>query len=93
MKNNQSSPRLSIAGKLSEGYVILCSADHDEYSFLAKTLGISVECPHCGAIRSSVELAQEWFLGKDLGTRAPIGIVAQSHHAPARAQPADPTGS
>jgi hypothetical protein len=84
---------LSIAGKLLEGYVILCSSDGDEYSFLAKILGISVECPHCGATRSSVELAQEYFLGKDVAIRAHIGIVAQSHHVPARVQPADPTSS
>jgi hypothetical protein len=46
---------------LSEGYVILCRLKGDEYSFLTKTLGISVECPHCGATRHGVELAQEYF--------------------------------
>jgi hypothetical protein len=44
MRNGQSPGRLSIAGKLPEGYVILCHSSGEEYSFLAKTLGISVEC-------------------------------------------------
>jgi hypothetical protein len=61
MRNGQSPGRLSIAGKLPEGYVILCHSSGEEYSFLAKTLGISVECPHCGTTRHGVELAQEYF--------------------------------
>jgi hypothetical protein len=87
MKNNQLSARLSIAGKLSEGYVILCCSSGDEYSFLAKTLGISVECPHCGATRHGVELAQEYFLGRGIGTRSPLGIATRSHHMAPRPKP------
>jgi hypothetical protein len=89
MKNDQSSTHLSIAGKLPEGYVILCSGD--EYSFLAKTLGPSVECPHCGATRRGVELAQEYFLGRGIATRSPIGIVTRSHHMPTGSKPAGST--
>jgi hypothetical protein len=91
MNNDKSSPHLSIVAKLSEGYVILCSNGRDEYSFLAKTLGISIECPHCGATQSSVDLAQEYFLGKDAATRSPIGVVTQSHHVPARARSVEHT--
>jgi hypothetical protein len=89
MKSNQSSPRLSIAGKLPEGYVILCRSGGDEYSFLVKILGISVECPHCGATRHGVELAQEHFLGGGPGTSGPIGVITRSHHVPIRSQPVD----
>jgi hypothetical protein len=42
-------PGWLVAGLVTEGYVILCSQNGDEYSFLVKSLGISVECPHCGA--------------------------------------------
>jgi hypothetical protein len=42
MKSNKASARLSVVGKLPEGYVILCRLNGDEYSFLTKTLGISV---------------------------------------------------
>jgi hypothetical protein len=87
MKNDQSSARLSIAGKLPAGYVILCRSGGGEYSFLAKTLGISVECPHCGATRHGVELAQEYFLGKDTGNRSPLGIITRSHHVPPTSKP------
>jgi hypothetical protein len=57
--------RLSVAGKLPGGYVILCRTSGAEYNFLAKTLGISVECPHCGATRGGADLAQEYFLGRE----------------------------
>src|SRR5262245_41894749 len=63
MKNRQTSGHLSVIGKLPEGYIILCRLNGDEYSFLAKTLGISVECPHCGATRCGSDLAQELYLG------------------------------
>jgi hypothetical protein len=83
------SPALSIVGKLPGGYVILCRTGDDEYSFLAKTLGISVECPHCGATRHSVELAQEYFLGKDRATRSSIGMMTRSYHMAPGPKPGD----
>jgi hypothetical protein len=91
MKNDHSSARLSIAGKLSEGYVILCRNGGDEYSFLTKTLGPSVECPHCGATRHGVELAQEYFLGRGIATGSRVGIVTRSHHMPTGSKPAGST--
>jgi hypothetical protein len=51
MNEDRIDTRLSVIGRLPEGYVILCSQNGDEYSFLVKSLGISVECPHCGATR------------------------------------------
>jgi hypothetical protein len=54
---------LSVVGRLPDGYVILCQLNGDEYSFLAKALGISVECPHCGATRCGADLAQEYYSG------------------------------
>ena len=80
MKSNKASARLSVVGKLPEGYVILCRLNGDEYSFLTKTLGISVECPHCGATRCSAELAQEYFLGRSTAKRLPIGVMTRSPH-------------
>lgn len=60
----RSASRLTVAGKLPEGYVILCNLDGDEYSFLVRLLGISVECPHCGVTRCGTELAEEYYLAK-----------------------------
>jgi hypothetical protein len=54
--------RLTVVGRLPEGYIILCSQNDDEYSFLVKSLGISVECPHCGATRCGPDLAAESYL-------------------------------
>jgi hypothetical protein len=81
MKSNKASARLSVVGKLPEGYVILCRLNGDEYSFLTRTLGISVECPHCGATRHGVELAQEYFLGNDIATRSSLDDALASHGA------------
>jgi hypothetical protein len=89
MKSNKASARLSVVGKLPEGYVILCRLNGDEYSFLTKTLGISVECPHCGATRHGVELAQEYFLGNGIATRSSLGMMTRSHHMAPRRKPGD----
>lgn len=62
MNEGRIDSRLAVVGRLPEGYVILCSQNGDEYSFLVKSLGISVECPHCGATRCGPELAAESYL-------------------------------
>jgi hypothetical protein len=80
MKKDRTASHLSVAGKLPEGYIILCELDGDEHSFLAKKLGISVECPHCGATRCSTDLAQEYFIGRSAVRGSPIGVMARSHH-------------
>jgi len=59
MNEDRTDARLTVVGRLPEGYVVLCSQNGDEYSFLVKSLGISVECPHCGATRCGPELAAE----------------------------------
>jgi hypothetical protein len=79
MRKNRTSAHIAVVGKLPEGYIILCEIDGDEHSFLAKNLGISVECPHCGATRCSTELAQEYFLGRSVATASPMGLKAPSH--------------
>jgi hypothetical protein len=61
MKDDRIDARLTVVGRLPEGYVILCSQNGDEYSFLVKSLGISVECPHCGTTRCGPELAMESY--------------------------------
>jgi hypothetical protein len=73
MKNDRTPAHLSVVGRLPEGYVILCRLDREEHSFLAKALGISVECPYCGATRCSAELAQEYYVGKSLTARSTGG--------------------
>lgn len=80
MKNDRAAARLSVVGKLPEGYVILCELGGEEHSFLTRTLGISVECPHCGATRCSADLAQEYFVGRRRGSGSPIGVMTRSHH-------------
>lgn len=62
MIEDRSDAGLTVIGRLPEGYIILCSQNGDEYSFLVKSLGISVECPHCGATRCGPELAAENYL-------------------------------
>ena len=63
MKNEyRMGARLTIVGRLPEGYIVLCGQDGEEYSFLVKSLGISVECPHCGATRCGPDLAAESYL-------------------------------
>ena len=62
MNEDRIDTQLSVVGRLPEGYVILCSQNGDEYSFLVKSLGISVECPHCGATRCGPELAAENYI-------------------------------
>jgi hypothetical protein len=63
MKNEErTDARLTIVGRLPEGYIVLCSQEGEEYSFLVKSLGISVECPHCGTTRCGPDLAAESYL-------------------------------
>jgi len=62
MIEDRSDAGLTVIGRLPEGYIVLCSVNGDEYSFLVKSLGISVECPHCGATRCGPELAAENYL-------------------------------
>lgn len=54
-------PCLTLVGKVPEGHVILCGRSGDEHTFLIRSLGISVECPHCGAVRAGVDLAVEAY--------------------------------
>ncbi len=62
--------RLTVVGRLPEGYIVLCRQDDEEYSFLVKALEISVECPHCGATRCGPELAAENYLETANGNSA-----------------------
>lgn len=52
-----------IDDKLPEGYVVVCSDDHsDPHSFLIKNLGLSVQCPKCGHVALSVDLATQYVM-------------------------------
>jgi len=46
-----------IDGRLPQGYVVICNADHHSHTFLVKQLGPSAECPKCGPTAMSTELA------------------------------------
>jgi len=46
-----------IDGRLPQGYVVICNAEHHSHSFLVKQLGPSVDCPKCGRTALSTELA------------------------------------
>jgi hypothetical protein len=58
--DNRTAAPLTVVGKLPQGYIILCRHDGADYAFLVRSLGISVECPHCGATRCGVDMAQEY---------------------------------
>ncbi|MEM7171542.1 MAG: hypothetical protein AAF530_15335 [Pseudomonadota bacterium] len=60
-----------IDEKITEGYVIICKNDH---SFLAPRLGISVECPCCGEVALSVELASSYYFKKSSRDPIPSGV-------------------
>jgi len=72
MHEDRTDARLTVVGRLPEGYIVLCSENGEEYSFLVKSLGISVECPHCGATRCGPDLAAESYPAAANGHRAPM---------------------
>ena len=53
------SPKLTIDGKLSEGYIIGCDC---EAYFIVPRLGVSVECPHCGKTELPDTMLMNWTL-------------------------------
>jgi hypothetical protein len=74
MSEHQTETGLAVIGRLPEGYIVLCKQNGDEYSFLVKTLGISVECPHCGATRCGPELAAESYFETTTMDDAAFGV-------------------
>ena len=53
--------QMYIDDKLEDGYVIVCGGDGDPHSFLVRNLSLSVQCPQCGKVSLSGELATEFF--------------------------------
>lgn len=52
-----------IDEKLPDGYVVICSEDRgDPHSFLVKNLSLSVQCPQCGHVELSVDLATSYVM-------------------------------
>jgi hypothetical protein len=76
MRDKRTAAPLTVVGKLPQGYIILCRHNGDDYAFLVRSLGISVECPHCGVTRCGAEMAQEYHVGprrpSDRGTVIPL---------------------
>lgn len=54
--------RLTMLEKIKEGYVVLCSRHDDEFTFVVRRLGPSVECPHCGTTVPGAELATDYYV-------------------------------
>jgi hypothetical protein len=55
-----------IDGKITEGYVVVCSANHEDHFFVLETIDISVECPRCGHSALGTELLAEFYCnGRD----------------------------
>jgi hypothetical protein len=86
MSDNRTAAPLTVVGKLPQGYIILCRHDGDgEYAFLVRALGISVECPHCGATRCGAEMAQEYHADpRRPGDRGAVVIPLPQRAGPAR---------
>jgi len=71
---------MRLDARLPEGNVIVCTGHGDAHSFLVRRLGLSVECPRCGEIALSVDLAADFWRPTDAHrTQAPPG---QTHIAP-----------
>lgn len=52
-----------IDDKLPEGYVVVCDGEcGDPHSFLVRNLGLSVQCPKCGKVALSVDLATRFVM-------------------------------
>jgi hypothetical protein len=93
MRNNRTAAPLTVVGKLPQGYIILCCRHGDDYAFLVRSLGISVECPHCGMTRCGVEMAQEYHADRrstaDRGTVVPL----PQRLSPTRLEPSASVGA
>lgn len=51
-----------IDDKLPEGYVIVCDGGGEQHSFLVRNLSLSVQCPSCGRVELSVDLATDYVM-------------------------------
>ena len=68
-----------IDEQLAEGYVIVCGGHSDQHSFLVKNLSLSVQCPICGEVALSVELATDFVMRQSgSGDRAPARAEARA---------------
>ena len=58
-----------IDDKLAEGYVMVCDGGGEQHSFLVRNLSLSVQCPNCGKVELSVDLATDFVMRRaDVGT-------------------------
>jgi len=58
--------------RIPEGYVVICTGDGLEHSFVVRGLGLSVECPKCGRTALSPKLLDAYYerRGRMLGIGA-----------------------
>jgi hypothetical protein len=52
---------MCIDARLPEDYIVLCTGDGSDHSFLVHRLGLSVECANCGRIGLSVDLIADFY--------------------------------
>jgi hypothetical protein len=91
MRDNRPAAPLTVVGKLPQGYIILCRHDGADYAFLVRSLGISVECPHCGATRCGAEMAQEYHAGqRGTGDRGVVIPLPQRASPTRQTEPSAP---
>ena len=64
-----------IDEQLAEGYVIVCGGHTDQHSFLVKNLSLSVQCPICGEVALSVELATDFVMRQSASQTEPPARV------------------
>ncbi|MGF1609010.1 MAG: hypothetical protein ACFCUQ_06415 [Kiloniellales bacterium] len=67
-----------IDDKLAEGYVVVCDGGGEQHSFLVRNLSLSVQCPSCGKVELSVDLATDFVMRQaDVGSPQPMPRLAQ----------------
>ncbi|HZD26136.1 MAG TPA: hypothetical protein VE631_07735 [Alphaproteobacteria bacterium] len=73
-----------IDDKLAEGYVVVCDGGGEQHSFLVRNLSLSVQCPSCGKVELSVDLATDFVMRQ----ADPQGNVGSPQSMPRMAQQA-----
>jgi len=61
-----------IDDKLAEGYVMVCDGGGEQHSFLVRNLSLSVQCPSCGKVELSVDLATDFVMRQSDVTPQPM---------------------
>ena len=66
---------MRIEKKLAQGHLIRCECDR---VFIVRTLGPSVECPHCGLTALSTELASAFHQRREAARQEAVKAAAEA---------------